>query len=59
MEEEYTEVVDDSFHHYVIPLARVNDWDLWVQDEEDWDVPDYAERIDGGRLIFTDYRIGM
>jgi hypothetical protein len=59
---EYIEVMDDSFHHYVIPLDKEDDWEKFMEIPEDdpssWDVPEYAELIDGGRLIFKEYRIG-
>jgi len=57
----YVEVTDDSFHHYIIPVSRLDDWNAFVELDEDdpasWDVPSWAERIDGGRLTFENPRI--
>ena len=53
----YTEVTDNSCHHYLIPYDRLEEWDKFMEipedDERSWDVPEFAERIDGGRLCFT------
>lgn len=57
---EYTEVTDDSFHHYIIPFDKLGEWDEFMETPEDeltGDVPDFAQRLDGGRLIFKDWRI--
>lgn len=58
----YTEVTDHSSHHYLIPVERLNDWTLWMDNDEDdpvsWDVPSWAVPVDGGRLTFTNPRIG-
>jgi len=59
---EYIEVGDNSGHSYVIPFAEINDWYEWLEidddDERAWDVPEYAKQIDGGSVIFTEWRIG-
>ena len=56
-----TEVSDGSGHHYVIPLGRLDEWgafcNLDEDDERAWEVPEWAHRIDGGRLTFRDWRI--
>jgi hypothetical protein len=38
-------VSDDSGHDYVIPESKSEDWEAWL-DEED-DLPDYATRVEG------------
>ena len=52
---------DCSGHKYVVPLARKDEWDKWAdlpeEDERAWDVPDYAVRLDGGRLVFSGWRV--
>lgn len=50
---------DNSGHEYYVPVSRREDFDKWSQlpedDEEGWETPDYATRIDG-RFTFTDPR---
>ena len=50
---------DGSGHKYVIPYERTQEWESWIYSQawENGDPPDYAERIDGGTLTFTDWRI--
>jgi hypothetical protein len=52
---------DQSGHEYLVPLGRIHAWRDWCaideDDERSWDVPDFARRIDGGALTFTDPRI--
>lgn len=59
--ERFFEDSDNSGHHYVVPVARIEGWRAWrdlpEDDERGWHAPDYATRIDGGRLTFTDWRI--
>jgi hypothetical protein len=49
---------DNSGHAYLVPLARIAEWREWVElpddDERSWDEPDFAWRMDGGLLSFTD-----
>jgi hypothetical protein len=56
----YTEVTDDSSHHYIIPVDRIKDWNDWYysEDAELGHLPDYAKSIDGGTLTFTNPKIG-
>lgn len=58
---EYTEVQDDSTHHYIIPFERLEDWEKFLEipedDERSWEVPEWAERIDGGRIVFKEFKI--
>ncbi len=60
--DEYTEVQDESCHRYVIPFNMLEDWNKFLEFDPDneaaWDVPPYAHQIDGGTLVFKDYRIG-
>ena len=57
----YTEVTDQSSHHYYIPIQNINHWRLWMELDEDdpksWETPKYAVRIDGGQLTFENPRI--
>jgi hypothetical protein len=43
---------DDDGHWYVVPLAQRAAWEKWCAlpstDEEAWEVPGFAERLDGG-----------
>lgn len=60
--EEYIEVTDNDTHHYQIPKSKKDDWDTWCEissdDEASWDVPEYAERVDGmGVSSFKDIAI--
>lgn len=52
-------VGDDSGHMYAIPVNKQNDWyaflDLPDEDPKSWDVPDWANRIEGN-FTFTDPR---
>lgn len=62
MEKEYIEVTDNSSHRYIIPYDNSADWDKFMEipedDESSWDLPGFAERVDGGQIIFKNYRIG-
>ena len=40
-------VGDDSGHEYVIPEEKRDEFYVWVDDEDNWDEPDYATRIEG------------
>jgi len=58
---EYCLVGDDSGHHYIIPFDKIDDWNHFMEIPDDdptsWNVPGYAERLDGGRLVFSNWRI--
>lgn len=62
MDKEFIEVTDDDFHHYVIPFEKKEEWNTFLEidsdDERGWEVPVWAERIDGGQVVFKNYRIG-
>lgn len=49
--EEYIVVKDNDTHRYQIPKSKLEDWEEFCEipedDERSWDVPDWAERIDG------------
>ena len=61
-DKEYIIESDNDCHHYVIPYSKKKDWEMFLRipgdDERSWDTPEYAIRIDGGDVIFTDWRIG-
>ena len=58
---EYAIVQDNDFHRYVIPNEKYDQWSEFLEipsdDEASWDVPEWAEHIDGGRVVFTNFRI--
>lgn len=60
--DEFCIVQDNDCHGYVIPEWKRQDWYIWLEipenDERAWEVPSYATRIDGGHVIFTEWRIG-
>ncbi|HCC05018.1 TPA: hypothetical protein DEP58_01770 [Patescibacteria group bacterium] len=49
--EEYISVKDESSHRYQIPRSKKEEWDTFCEipedDEASWNVPDWAEQIDG------------
>lgn len=49
--EEYVEAKDNDCHRYQIPSSKAGEWDKFLEipsdDERSWDVPEWAERIDG------------
>jgi len=48
---QFIAATDNDGHRYQIPKNKLQDWLQWSEipsdDERSWDVPDYAERIDG------------
>lgn len=58
---EYTIVQDDAGDSYVIPYAKLVEWEQWLdqilESDEDADLPEYARLMDGGNLIFSSWRI--
>lgn len=52
---------DSSGHRYLVPFDRRREWMLWADlpedDERSWNVPEYANRLDGGVLTFTNPEI--
>jgi len=61
MAQRYCTVSDDSGHSYYIPHGFIDRWYQWLETPEEdprsWDVPDFAVRIDGGTLTFSDPKI--
>lgn len=57
----FFEDVDNSSHHFLVPVAKRAEWIAWrdlpEDDENGWDAPPWATRIDGGTLTFTDPKI--
>lgn len=60
--EQFIEVTDNDGHRYQIPHSKRDEWIKWCEigeaDSEDpryWEVPEYAERIDG--MPITDTRL--
>jgi hypothetical protein len=53
--------IDSSSHRYLVPVERAKDWRAWTEmpddDEDAWDVPEYAERLDGGTLTFSEPKV--
>lgn len=43
---------DDDGHWYLVPYARLKEWDDWCEipgeDEHSWVVPGFAKQLDGG-----------
>jgi hypothetical protein len=58
----YTVASDNSGHEYIIPVEHLDEWNAWAEldedDERSWDAPEWAERLAGGRLTFSDWSIG-
>lgn len=52
---------DGSCHRYLVPFEFLAEWNQWCElpedDEASWEAPEWAQRIDGGLLTFTDPRI--
>lgn len=49
--DEFIAVKDNDGHRYQIPRSKKHEWDEFMEipedDERSWDVPEWAERIDG------------
>jgi len=60
---EHILVRDNDCHWYVIPSDRRKHWSTWLEldseDEEAWDVPEFAEAVGGSHTLvkFKEYRI--
>lgn len=52
---------DNSGHEYLVPVSDAAAWRVWSElpddDERGWDVPAYAQRLDGGTLTFEAPRV--
>ncbi len=57
---EYILNKDDDGHWYVIPDNKQEEFNDWLNDENNWEIPDYAEEIGGSYTLvkFKNYRIG-
>lgn len=57
----YRDICDDNGHQYLIPVSRQDEWDAWMQipsdDPASWEAPEFAVRIEGGVLSFTNPQI--
>lgn len=56
---EYVLASDGDGHWYVIPVEKQKAWWKWADDEDNWDIPEYAEYVNGpvSNVRFKDYRI--
>jgi len=56
----YTLACNQDCHWYVIPASRVHDFELWWEEDEDREPPDWADRVEGdpGLVTFENYEIG-
>ena len=46
----YCITVDDSGHEYVIPVDQNDNWNTWLAhaiETDEWELPDYANRVEG------------
>lgn len=52
-------VQDESCHWYIIPEEKQGEWSTWAENEDDWDVPNYAFSVGGGpeRCKFRDFEL--
>lgn len=63
MYEDYILTQDNDCHWYVIPYEKEEEWgdflELDPDDEDSWDVPDWAEQVGGSPSLvkFSEYRI--
>lgn len=59
MSERYFIGSDNSGHEYYVPVSRMDEFRRWSElpedDEDGWDAPEWATRIDGS-FTFTDPR---
>ena len=48
---------DQSSHWYVVPFACQDQWQSWrdlpEDDERSWEAPEFAVRVHGGQVTFT------
>ncbi len=56
---EYILTQDDDCHWYVIPDDKQEAFNDWLNDENNWETPDYAESVGGSYTLvkFKEYRI--
>ena len=57
MTERYFLSTDNDSHWYVVPVARLSEWNAWLEisedDERAWDVPGFARAIGGAPCLVT------
>jgi hypothetical protein len=53
----FTEVTDNEGHHYIIPFKNLDEWYEWLDQEDNDDVPEYAERFEGQTLVFPSWEL--
>lgn len=58
IEQRFKLVQDDSDHWYVIPVEREEEWTEFEEDEDNWDVPEWAKALNGSpsHITFSDWR---
>jgi hypothetical protein len=48
---------DSSSHWYIVPVSRREEWEHWVNldedDEASWDEPDFVQRLGGSPTLVT------
>ena len=47
MKTRYVLMRDDSGHWYVVPESRIQDFNKWTSQDEDWETPKYARAVGG------------
>lgn len=51
---------DNDSHWYIIPTDKLSEWEEFIEldpdDEEAWDVPEWAEAVGGSPSLVTFYR---
>lgn len=54
----YRLVQDDSSHWYVIPAEKSEEWSVFEEDEDNWNVPEWATSLNGSphNVTFSDWR---
>ena len=59
MSEEFILAQDNDGHWYVIPDDKNEEFYRWVDDEGNWDIPEYAKEVGGAPSLvkFTGFRI--
>lgn len=47
---------DNSCHWYILPADKKDEWEEWLSidedDERSWDVPEFAQFIDGWHKLY-------
>lgn len=57
MTDRYILSQDNDSHWFVVPVARQQEWDAWLEidsdDERAWEVPDFAKAVGGAPCLVT------